>query len=98
MNAFMPLSSGTCVNALIGKFVDSFFHGDMFQNATVVSPVVIEFRKSVSVAATRPMFPDLASFFRSSQPGSMFFSLPPAESASERSWRFELMLGPGQQI
>ena len=98
MNAFMPFSSGTRVNTLTGKLVDTFFHGDMFQKATVVSPVDIELMKSVSVCATRPMFPDLASFFNRSQPGSMFCSFPPADSASERSCRLELMLGPGQQI
>src|SRR5215471_18791755 len=98
MNAFIPFSSGTRVSTLTGKLADTFFQGDMFQKATDVSPVDIELMKSVSVFATRPMLPDFASFFRSSQPGSMFFSLPPADSASDRSWRLELMLGPGQQI
>src|SRR5215469_1333925 len=98
MNAFMPFSSGTRVSTFTGKLLDTFFHGDMFQKATEVSPVDIELMKSVSVVATRPMFPDLASFLSSSQPGSMFFSLPPAERARERSCRLELMLGPGQQI
>src|SRR5438045_7503842 len=98
MKAFIPFSSGTRVSTLIGKLPETFVHGDMFQKATEVSPVDMELMKSVSVAATLPMLPDLASFFSSSQPGSMFFSLPPPERASESSCRFELMLGPGQQI
>src|SRR5579872_3542468 len=97
-NALKPALSGVRVITVTLKFLVSVFHGDMFQNATEVSPVVIELMKSVSVWATRPMLPDFASFLRSSQPGSMFFSLPPAVSASDSSCRLELMLGPGQQI
>src|SRR5271155_3966136 len=86
------------VRRVMGKFLATADQLGSAKKPTDVSPLVKELVKSTSVTATRPILPDLARSFISFQPGSMFFSLPSACSASATICSIMLCVGPGQQI